>query len=828
MPGNVRTKNIDYDDDDYYDEEDDYYDDYGYEDGGDAGEQLYGGDDYYDEPVAKPPATPLAAQSKANTFAITKINQKGKHFTPTNQPCTCTWPRSSTPLRDCREYSTRHFEVLPLIGLAQDSTTSAMSQYMKPSSYFEGIQWGLSPNSRSGSIIEVPHRRRGGLLGGSGKISKLQALAAQRRKEQEEKKNREATLGPESAPSSKSSSVAILDKLSKPTAFLDQQSTTSTNGTLLSKDPPSRYKRQKLEQPAPEAEPSAAQVLPKQQSTWSEEKPREETFEVRARPSVFASALVRDLQPAHSSAETSTQYEVVVTDTNADSNPFAGPSPDDVVQKAQSKSKQPPAKKNENAKAAPKNGVVQGVAAMKIDDAPKVKSKNLDVPAEFEKTNQRSSANFVVIGHVDHGKSTLMGRLLYDLKHPSMTQRDYNKLQKASSEAGKSSFALAWAMDSTEEERSRGVTIDIATNHFSTDSTDFTILDAPGHRDFVPNMIGGTSQADFAVLVIDASANAFEAGLKGQTREHALLARSMGIARIVVAVNKMDAAKWNKERYNEITDQLKGFFTGAGFNPKTIMFIPCAGLTGENVVTPLTAEQKKQASWYEGPTLVSALEASEPAKRRIRDPLRLTISDVFKPTAPGVPTGDISITGKIDAGTLQIGTVVLAQPATEAATIKGIELNGEPRDWAVAGQIVTLHLVGIEPEHLRSGDVICEKGKGQLQNVTTFTAKCLAFEHLLPGAVDCFRGRMQSAGRITEFIEIVGKEENANGKNGAEKSAKKKKPRVVKPQQVVRLRVALDNGEKGLPLETPDRIVLRAEGRTVAAGILDGVGGFIS
>src|SRR4051794_39639196 len=207
--------------------------------------------------------------------------------------------------------------------------------------------------------------------------------------------------------------------------------------------------------------------------------------------------------------------------------------------------------------------------------------------------------NIDFTGHVDHGKSTLMGRLLYDLK--VVDQRSLDKLRKEAENIGKSSFALAWVMDQTSEERSRGITVDIATNHFETKRTRFTILDAPGHRDFVPNMIAGASQADFAVLVIDASTGNFESGLKGQTKEHALLVRSMGVQRIIVAVNKMDSAEWSKDRFDEIEQQMSAFLTAAGFQPKNVSFIPCSGLQGDNI---LRRSSEAKSSWYTGHTLV--------------------------------------------------------------------------------------------------------------------------------------------------------------------------------------------------------------------------------
>ncbi|KEQ89981.1 hypothetical protein M438DRAFT_341692 [Aureobasidium pullulans EXF-150] len=481
-----------------------------------------------------------------------------------------------------------------------------------------------------------------------------------------------------------------------------------------------------------------------------------------------------------------------------------GPSPDDVVMQAQAKASgaKKQASQNKDSKS-----VTNGVSNLSLEEpqtSQKVKSRNLDVVAEHAKAGRKNAASFVVIGHVDHGKSTLMGRLLYDLK--VVDQRSLDKFRKEATSIGKSSFALAWVMDSTSEERERGVTVDIATNNFETDKTKFTILDAPGHRDFIPNMIAGASQADFAVLVIDAGTNSFEAGLKGQTREHAQLVRSMGVQRIIVAINKMDSINWAQDRFEEIQQQISAFLTTTGFQQKNIAFIPCSGLTGENVVTPAP----EAASWYtktsNPQTLVQALEAQEPTKAALTSPLRLPISDIFR----GGVTNPLSISGRIEAGTLQVGDTLIAMPASETASIKGIEVDNEAADWAVAGQIVTLHLTEIDPVHLRIADLLCDARK-PVANIKAFTTKILAFEHVMPMTVDIHRGRMHVPGRIAQMTCVLDKSSGA---------ITKKKPRVVQPGSVARVRVELDTA---VPLEVPGRIVLRSGGNTVAAGLLEEV-----
>jgi elongation factor 1 alpha-like protein len=394
-----------------------------------------------------------------------------------------------------------------------------------------------------------------------------------------------------------------------------------------------------------------------------------------------------------------------------------------------------------------------------------------------------------------------MGRLLFDLK--AIDQRTIDKYQKEADSIGKGSFAFAWVLDQGSEERARGVTIDIAQNKFETDKTSFTILDAPGHRDFVPNMIAGASQADFAVLVIDASTGNFESGLRGQTKEHALLVRSIGVQRLVVAVNKMDVSEWSEERFTEIQTQMQVFLTSAGYQTKNVSFVPCSGLEGGNI---LQRAKDARAAWYKGPTLVEELENSEATTWSLHKPLRLTISDVFR----GGVQNPLSVSGRLEAGNIQVGDPVTIMPSGEKAFIRGVEVDDEPQDWAVAGQNVILHLsvADVEQQDLKTGDVLCSP-TSPIQNISTFTAKILAFEHLTPMLADIHRGRLHVPGRISKLIATLDK---ATGE------VAKKKPKVVQPGSWVRCEVDLD---QAVPLEAPARIVVRQNGQTVAAGIIE-------
>jgi translation elongation factor EF-1alpha len=435
----------------------------------------------------------------------------------------------------------------------------------------------------------------------------------------------------------------------------------------------------------------------------------------------------------------------------------------------------------------------------------------------------KKSLSFVVVGHVDHGKSTLMGRLLYELK--MVSENAVRKLQRDSDKIGKGSFALAWVMDATSDERTRGVTVDTATRFFETDRTKFTILDAPGHRDFIPNMIAGAAQADFAVLVVDAAPNAFESGLRGQTREHALLARSAGVQRLVVAVNKMDRAGCAETRFDEIRQQMGAFLAAAGFPAADVSFVPVAGLSGENLTTPVSDER---AAWYEGPTLLAELDGTRAATRRVDAPLRMTVSEIGR---GGAGASSVSVTGRIEAGGVQPGDAVLVQPSGRRATVRALlgADDDATAEWAVAGQTVTLRLAGFSTDEtggggggdedpaqlVRPGSVVCAV-EAPARNLRAFRAKVLALEHVLPQAVEVHRGRLQAAGRVAALVAELDK---ATGRPREGAPGKKRgRPRVLKPGAVALVDVVL---AEAIPLEAGNRVVLRAEGVSIAAGLVE-------
>ncbi|KAM6905794.1 HBS1-like protein [Lycodopsis pacificus] len=437
--------------------------------------------------------------------------------------------------------------------------------------------------------------------------------------------------------------------------------------------------------------------------------------------------------------------------------------------------------------------------------------QTIDIKAELEKRQGgKPLLNLVVIGHVDAGKSTLMGHLLYLLGN--VNKRTMHKYEQESKKAGKASFAYAWVLDETGEERDRGVTMDVGMTKFETNSKVVTLMDAPGHKDFIPNMITGAAQADVAVLVVDASRGEFEAGFEagGQTREHALLVRSLGVTQLAVAVNKMDQVNWQQERFREIISKLGHFLKQAGFKESDVFYIPTSGLSGENLVTRSSVSQL--TCWYSGPSLLEQIDAFKAPQRSVDKPFRLCVSDVFKDQGSG-----FCVTGKIEAGYIQTGERILAMPPNETCTVKGITLHDEALDWAAAGDHVSLTVTGMDIIKINVGCVFCDP-KEPIRACTRFRARILLFNIEVPITqgfpVLLHYQTVSEPATIRKLVSVLHKSSG---------EVLKKKPKClskgmnaiveIQTQRPVSLELYKDYKELG-------RFMLRYVGSTIAAGVV--------
>ncbi len=298
--------------------------------------------------------------------------------------------------------------------------------------------------------------------------------------------------------------------------------------------------------------------------------------------------------------------------------------------------------------------------------------------------------NIIFIGHVDHGKSTTVGRLMLDTGH--IEAHVIEKFEKEASERGKAGFGFAYVMDGLKEERERGITIDVAHKEFYTPNYYFTVIDAPGHRDFVKNMITGTSQADAAVLNVAAND-----GVNAQTKEHAFLAKVLGVKELIVNVNKMDISgvDWSEDKYNKVVQEVKDLLRMAGFKPDDIPFIPCSAIEGDNVYN-----KSDKTPWYSGPTLFEAIDSVKMPPKPIDKPLRLPIQDVYK--IGGIGTVPV---GKIETGTLNAGKTVQFNPSEKSAEVKSIEMHHTVVEKAQPGDNVGFNVRGLSATDIRRGDV---------------------------------------------------------------------------------------------------------------------------
>ena len=410
--------------------------------------------------------------------------------------------------------------------------------------------------------------------------------------------------------------------------------------------------------------------------------------------------------------------------------------------------------------------------------------------------------NLVFVGHVDHGKSTTVGRILYE--KGVVSDQVMKKYKEEAEKSGKGTFEFAWVMDNMKEERERGLTIDVAHRRFDTDKYYFTIIDAPGHRDFVKNMITGTSQADAAVLIVAAND-----GVMAQTKEHAWLARTLGISQLIVALNKMDTVNFDEKKFNERKKEVEELLKPVGFKVAEVPVIPIASFaTNENI----SVKAGEKMSWYKGPTLLECLDKLKAPEKPTDKPLRLPIQDVYSITGVGtVPVG------RVETGVMKPGQKIVFEPAGAQGEIKSIEMHHEQIPEAVPGDNVGFNVRGIGKGDVKRGDVL-----GPADNPPTvvdeFTAQIIVLSHpsaISVGYTPVFHAHTTQCART--FTELV---KQIDPKSG---DVVKENPDFIKTGDaaIVKLKptqpLVLEKASDFPPL---GRFAIRDSGTTVAAGVV--------
>jgi len=394
--------------------------------------------------------------------------------------------------------------------------------------------------------------------------------------------------------------------------------------------------------------------------------------------------------------------------------------------------------------------------------------------ADRETRKEKIHINIVVIGHVDSGKSTTTGHLIY--KCGGIDKRTIEKFEKEAQEMGKGSFKYAWVLDKLKAERERGITIDIALWKFETEKYYVTIIDAPGHRDFIKNMITGTSQADCAVLIVAAGVGEFEAGISknGQTREHALLAYTLGVKQLIVAVNKMDSTEppYSQARFEEIKKEVSSYIKKIGYNPETVAFVPISGWHGDNMLEPSenmgwfkgwekkgTTKADKDKK-FTGTTILQALDHIAPPERPTEKPLRLPLQDVYK--IGGIGTVPV---GRVETGKLKPGMVVNFAPSNVTTEVKSVEMHHTSLDEALPGDNVGFNVKNVSVKEIRRGNVASDSKNDPAKEAENFKAQVIILNH--PGEIrkgyspvlDCHTAHI-----ACKFEEMIEKIDRRSGK----------------------------------------------------------------
>lgn len=421
---------------------------------------------------------------------------------------------------------------------------------------------------------------------------------------------------------------------------------------------------------------------------------------------------------------------------------------------------------------------------------------------------RKEHVNVVFIGHVDAGKSTIGGQLLY--LTGMVDKRTLEKYEREAKEKNRESWYLSWALDTNQEERDKGKTVEVGRAFFETEHKHFTLLDAPGHRSFVPNMIGGACQADLAVLVISARKGEFETGFErgGQTREHAMLAKTAGVKHLVVLINKMDdpTVEWSEERFNECKEKLVPYLKKCGFNPRTdLVFMPCSGLTG-SFLKDLAEES--ECSWYRGPSFLQYIDELPSLNRPVEGPFRMPVVDKYK------DMGTV-VLGKVESGMTKRGQQLVLMPNKKSVEVLQLFSDEDEVLSAMSGENIKIKLKGVEEEEVSSGFVLCDTIE-PCKVGKIFDAQVVIVEHksiICSGysAVLHIHAAIEECS-VKTLICLIDKKTGEKNKT---------RPRFVKQDQIAVMRLECAGVICMEPFkEFPQmgRFTLRDEGRTIAIG----------
>ncbi len=430
-----------------------------------------------------------------------------------------------------------------------------------------------------------------------------------------------------------------------------------------------------------------------------------------------------------------------------------------------------------------------------------------------DKAKEMPHINVVVIGHVDSGKSTSTGHLIYQCG--GVDKRLIDRYEKEATEKGKATFKFAWIMDELASERERGITINISLRKIVTGKNVITIIDAPGHRDFIKNMITGTSQADVALLVVSAAKGEFEAGIssEGQTKEHALLAYTLGVRQLMVLVNKMDSDSvlWSQKRFDEVRAEVSDFLAKVGYNPEKVLFIPISGWHGDNLT-----ERSAHLDWYSGPTVLEALQNIVPPKRPTDKPLRVSIQDVYKIKGVGtVPAG------KVETGVMKKGMTVQFAPHGVTSEVGSIEMHHVAMEKAGPGDNIGFNLRSVSAQDIKRGYVCGDAKNDPPREATSFLAQIVVLNcpgQIVAGytpVVDC-----HSAHVACKFEQLLSKIDKRTNKETEKdpKGLKKGDSAIVKLVPILPMCVEAFHDYPAM-----GRFAVRDMKRTVAVGVIKSV-----